>query len=315
MAALTLFQSCAQWRQVKGILARLGRSPLAPAFAKVRAFQLDWRLNLRLPRRDELSLLMAETDALEALIPKAAQAPADVPLTSERAFRERDARQLLVSSGLKPDTTSLAAALEEEQHSDYLRLMNTDTFCLVWARTRRYLPLIQRWLELQGQAPDAPPMSANPAGPTGLEWRAIDWFERAQGAVALAQAFVLRDLLSRIVAGLSAACLCFVLLLAAHLLYSFPGRSTLLVIDWIAVGVSGALAVWILVGMERSVVLSHLWDSVPGRVSFNRDFVQRLALYGALPALTLMSALFPEMGDTIFVWLAPARQLAGFTGF
>ena len=65
LAALTLFQSCAQWRQVKGILARLGRSPLAPAFAKVRAFQLDWRLNLRLPRRDELSLLMAETDALE----------------------------------------------------------------------------------------------------------------------------------------------------------------------------------------------------------------------------------------------------------
>jgi len=28
-----------------------------------------------------------------------------------------------------------------------------------------------------------------------------------------------------------------------------------------------------------------------------------------------VSALFPEMGDTIFVWLAPARQLAGFTGF
>ena len=132
--------------------------------------------------------------------------------------------------------------------------MNTETFCHVWARTRRYLPLIKDWLEIQGQAPDVPP---NPpkgeyhVGPTGLEWRAIEWFERAQGAVALAQAFVLRDLLSRIVAGLSAACLCFVLLLAAHLLYSFPGRSTVLTIDWIAVGASGAIAVWILVGMER----------------------------------------------------------------
>ena len=135
--------------------------------------------------------------------------------------------------------------------------------------------------------PPSPPEAASiTVGPTGLEWRAIEWFERAQGAVALAQAFVLRDLLSRIVAGLSAACLCFVLLLAAHLLYSFPGRSTVLMIDWIAVGASGAIAVWILVGMERSVVLSHLWDSVPGRVSFNRDFVQRLALYGALPVLT-----------------------------
>jgi len=28
--------------------------------------------------------------------------------------------------------------------------------------------------------------------------------------------------------------------------------------------------------------------------------------------LTLISALFPELGDTIFSWLAPARQLAGF---
>ena len=142
LAMLTLLQTCAQWRQVGGILARLGRSPLAPAFVKVRAFHLDWRLNFRLPRRDELSLLMAETDALEALFPKAAQAPADVPLTSERAFRERDARHLLVWSSLIPDTTPLAAALEEEQRSDCLRLLNTDTFCHVWARTRRYLPLI-----------------------------------------------------------------------------------------------------------------------------------------------------------------------------
>jgi hypothetical protein len=114
------------------------------------------------------------------------------------------------------------------------------------------------------------------------------------------------------VAGLSAACLCFVLLLAAHLLYSFAGRATVLEIDWIAVGASGAVAVWILVGMERSVILSHLWGSDPGRISFNSDFVQRLALYGALPVLTLISALFPELGDTIFSWLAPARQLAGF---
>jgi hypothetical protein len=72
------------------------------------------------------------------------------------------------------------------------------------------------------------------------------------------------------------------------------------------------MAVAILVGMERSVVLSHLWGSDPGRISFNREFIQRLALYGALPVLTLISALFPEMGDTIFSWLAPARQLAGF---
>ena len=111
LAVLTLLQTCAQWRQVGGILARLGRSPLAPAFIKVRAFRLDWRLSFACHAATKLSLLMAETDALEALFPKAAQPPADVPLTSQRAFRERDARHLLVWSSLIPETTLLATAL------------------------------------------------------------------------------------------------------------------------------------------------------------------------------------------------------------
>jgi hypothetical protein len=311
LAVLALAQTYAQWQRVGGALARLGRSPLAPAFSKVRAFRLDWRLNLRLPRRDELALLMQETDALEAILDLRTPNSMDVRLTSERALRERVGRELLVTASLTGDRQSLADALDQEHQAVHLRLLNTVTFLKVWARTQRYLPLLQRWFEAQGRIPDTPP-PASEGGPGGLDWIATDWFERAQGAVALTQAFVIRDLLSRIVAGLSTACLCFVLLLAAHLLYTFPGRSTLLTIDWIAVGLSGAIAVSILVGMEWSVILSNLWGSDPGRVSFNREFVRRLALYGALPALTLISALFPEMGDTLFSWLAPARAIAGF---
>ena len=314
LSTLALAQTWAQWRQVASVLRRLGRSPLAPAFKRVRSFQLDWRLNLKLPRLDELTTLMRETDALEATLRQAAAPPDDVAPLSERALRERTARELLRNEGLVPDSEKLVAKLLEERHTEVLRLLNSESFRCVWRRTERYLPLLNAWRDAQARIPDKVP--EGPKGdkipPTAMFWGAVGWLERAENAVALTLAFVIRDLLSRIVAGLSVSCLCFVLLLVSHLLYSFPGRSTMLIVDWIGVGVSGALAVIVLVAMERSVVLSHLWDSTPGRISFNRDFVQRLALYGALPVLTLVSALFPEMGDTIFGWLAPARQLAGF---
>ena len=314
LAVLALAQTYEQWRQVSSALARLGRSRLAPAFKAVQAFHLDWRLNLRLPRRDELALLLAETDALEAWLKQPRPQPTEVPLASERGLRERAARELLNTWTVVPEDDSLADASRKERQSEMLRLLNSETFTRVWLRTQRYLPVLERWYTAEGHLPDKVTTPSAPSAYTtsALTWAASDWIARAQGAVALTQAFVIRDLLSRIVAGLGVACLSFVLLLAAHLFYTFPGRSTLLTIDWLGVGVSGAMAVSILVAMERSVVLRHLWGSDPGRMSFNRDFVQRVALYGALPVLTVISALFPELGDTIFRWLAPARQLAGF---
>jgi len=314
LAVLALAQTYEQWRQVSAALGRLGRSRLAPAFKAVQAFHLDWRLNLRLPRYDELAVLLAETDALEEWLKQPRPQPNEVPLASERGLRERAARELLNAWTVAPEKDSLAEALRKDRQSEMLRLLNSRTFSRVWLRTQRYLPVLERWYAAEGHLPDkvTTPQAPPDYKTSALTWAASDWIARAQGAVALTQAFVIRDLLSRIVAGLGVACLSFVLLLAAHLFYAFPGRSTLLTIDWFGVGVSGAIAVSILVAMERSVVLSHLWGSDPGRMSFNLEFVKRVALYGALPVLTVISALFPELGDTIFRWLAPARQLAGF---
>ena len=63
------------------------------------------------------------------------------------------------------------------------------------------------------------------------------WFAECEEFVALQYAFLLRDVVARIMSALFAAMLCLTLLTAAHLFYLFQGRSSLLTIDLFAVGV------------------------------------------------------------------------------
>jgi hypothetical protein len=57
------------------------------------------------------------------------------------------------------------------------------------------------------------------------------------------------------------------------------------------------------VQMERSKVLSLLCGSVPGRVTWNREFVMRILIYGLVPIVTLLSAQFPEVIRQVLSWL------------
>ena len=228
-----------------------------------------------------------------------------------RRIRERIAREVLRASGIKSDPALLLTAIQGRT-SPRVRLLDDPPFAAAWARCERYLPAIDCWLKALRLVPDKIADATAPQKSEDLQWPAQAWFEEAQDVVALSQAFVIRSLLSRVLSGMTVASVSLALLLSAHLLYSFPGRATLLAVDWVALGITSLLAVRALLQMERNVVLSRLWDSTPGRLTFNKAFIQRIILYGALPLLTVISALFPELGDTLFGWLAPVRQLTGF---
>ena len=129
------------------------------------------------------------------------------------------------------------------------------------------------------------------------------WFSRCERLVAFQMAFVLRDIVARTITCLFAAMLCLTFLTASHLLYSFNGRASLLTVDLFAVGGAALAAVWILVEMERDDVLSRLRATTPGRIDINWDFMKRIAVYGVLPLLAVITALFPEVGGTLFGWL------------
>ena len=133
---------------------------------------------------------------------------------------------------------------------------------------------------------------------------------RCEELIALQFGFVLRDIVARTIAALFTAMLCLTFLTAAHLLYSFNGRSSMLTVDLLAVAGASVASIWILVGMERETVLSRLRNTTPGRLDINWAFVQRVAVYGLLPLLVVIASLFPEIGNSIFGWLEPLRKLS-----
>jgi hypothetical protein len=242
------------WQEVRRVLVRLNLSPVADSFEKVGAFKLDWKLNVGLPRWDELIPLVTMVDE--------------------------------IAPGAKPFRARLQ---EEGGRSPRIALLHSRVFGEVWHHLERYTAVLE-----------------------GCRWVSDAWSVRLRTAVAFLLAFLIRDLVARVLTGLAAVTISLFLILGAHLFYTFPGRSIVLTVDWILIAATSLCAIRVLVEMERDAVLSRLWGSTPGKVTFNSDFVGRVALYGALPVLTLVSALFPEVGDTLFAWLAPARQMVGF---
>jgi hypothetical protein len=138
------------------------------------------------------------------------------------------------------------------------------------------------------------------------------WFAQCEEFVALQYAFLLRDVVARIMSALFAAMLCLTLLTASHLFYLFQGRSSLLTIDLCAVGIAAIVALRIVIGLERDTIISRLRITTPGRIDFNWDFLKRVGIYGVLPLLAVIGSLFPEIGDSFFGWLEPIRKLAAF---
>jgi len=142
------------------------------------------------------------------------------------------------------------------------------------------------------------------------EGRVAEWVRNCEEFIALQFAFVLRDILARTLNALFTSMLCLTFLTAAHLLYSFNGRSSLLTVDLLAIAGAAVVSIWILVGIERETVISRLRKTTPGRLDLNWAFVQRVAIYGVLPLFTVIGSLFPEIGQPIFGWLEPLRKLA-----
>jgi hypothetical protein len=55
-------------------------------------------------------------------------------------------------------------------------------------------------------------------------------------------------------------------------------------------------------------VLSRIASTTPGRITWNRETIARVVVYGLVPLMTLFAAQFPDLGATILEWLRPIQR-------
>src|SRR5258708_30247172 len=96
----------------------------------------------------------------------------------------------------------------------------------------------------------------------------------------------------------------FILLVLALAVYPFEGRLYIEVALLFIFVISGAIVATVFAQMDRDPLLSRLSETKPNQLGIN--FVIRLASFGALPLLTLLASLVPDVGSFLQSWLQPA---------
>jgi hypothetical protein len=149
---------------------------------------------------------------------------------------------------LDPSGPGYRKWLEQDAAPVRLPLLRSPAFLGAWQRLEQYLPALAK------RAPD----------PHGRVWA-----RKARVALALMLAFAIRDLLDRITSGFAAVSLGLALVLCAHLLYAFDGRTGVLIVDGVALALAGAVSIHAVLTMERDAILGQLWNSRRHRQRFD----------------------------------------------
>jgi hypothetical protein len=332
-ALLLAAQAVATWNALETKLARLGRTPIDRAFTLVGRF-VRWDLSIRPPRLSDLLPLASRAERLRFRLLAIANLHARDGLTQRFVNRRAPRHVELLNDGnaaaaeLRPDDlTELTTVLNGHSPVDRLRdeivryktapLLQSRSWLELWGISDHLVHLLERVHWQRCEAPESLPSIADSSQPARRSGERVErptaierWFGECEEYVALQYAFVLRDVLARIMSSLFGAMLCVTFVTTAHLFYLFQGRSSLLTVDLIVLSLTAAVAIRVLVGMERDSVLSKLRQTTPGRIDFNWEFVRRVAIYGALPLVAVIASLFPEIGGSLFSWLEPLRKLA-----
>jgi hypothetical protein len=325
-AAMQLAQAAATWKALRSKLTRLGRTSLAPALGTV-ATAIRWEFSIVPPRLSELVPLASGVDRLRAQLVKIAggsrypprrnsdvNAPEQLPaledvIEPQMPLRTGDFAELAGADDWngRPQMDALTEEIKRQKHAP---LLQSSTWSATWRISNTLVELLERVHWTRDARPDL--IAHDPSQTVRNNPALVRWFDDCERIVALQFAFLLRDVIARIMSSLFTAMLCLTLLTLAHLVYLFQGRSSALTVDLLAIAVTSVVAIWILVGMEREMTLRRMRSTTPGRIDFNWDFVRRVGMYGVLPLVAVIASLFPEIGDSLFGWVEPLRKIATF---
>ena len=330
------------------LLEALSLAPIGPVFEKLGKRRELWQLSAGTPRAAEAHLLMQQaratayalSSALDA-VPALEAARVETPPGPARQPQPRRpdpavppdvderSRGMAVELRVRPgdvvlmQTVPVAQALPTRDEDERQPLHASPAWAAIQEWSIHLVRVLWRgpWDRrgLVPAGPAAPPPGRTPvpnAGevvavnlvrPSGAESRDA-YFAAAETLLGLQVAFTLRYSVTRLMSVFGLTVSALLLLLSAHLFYTFQSRAFWLGIDWVLIGVATAIAVYFFVRLEKSAVLSHLWQSEPGKINWGDQLFKRILLYGAIPVITLFMTFFPEVGGFLFSWLEPVQK-------
>ena len=264
----TLAKSLQQGYVLLEALRRLRMHPIHEAFSRVAGKPLDWTLRLApLPQR-ALVPLVADVRNLRAQLH-------DVNDPAYTAFEDFE------TTGPVGDGEASTPIMATEQ----------------WYAISRVLEVLYRNLANTRWSSKVRATAAAAAGPMA----------RAEEVIAYATVFIVRNLLARVVAGLTAGLISIGIVGIAHLVYPFQGRHFWLTADLICFAIGAVLACALLIKFERDPILSALWATTPGRINWTGGLFFHIAITAAVPFILVIASLFPEIGGSLLQLAEPLR--------
>ena len=297
--AWTLIVSVFVWflglvSELRRLLRRLAAHPLVGAYDRMShelAKTVASQFAARGPRRSQLSVPIEQLRALANASAGLTDGDGN-PLASlvRAGGAQRGARLLQRVASLVE--RHFAAEMVARGGSERLDLRPSAALGLLSAISRR----LSRALEDYWRA--------RPHSPALESWaRLAEDVVASQVVLFLGHLFVhLRNFLSFVTGAM-------LLVLLAVISYPFQPERMLMMLAWSSIGGVTILSVASFVSLERDEVLSRIAKTKPGEITWERAFIVRVLVYGALPLLGLISAEFPSVGRTLFSWVAPVLRI------
>jgi hypothetical protein len=306
-------------RTLLGLLRSLGRHGIAPTFAAIHDEPLNWRLSFHALRPGDAEPLFTRMRTLVREVDHATNREVSLRGNSDIAEPVVTERRRSGSGEAHASATDRTAGRLMEIRADDVALFHGQ-LATHNERSRPGHPFVERRQLLPRTV--AWQLSSRMSGPL------LAWLERcfwsqpkrlrdsdltpvhdeAQRLIALQAALVIRDLLTRLTSSCTMVVGGFVLLTGSHLFYSFQGRRIWLTLDWSYLVFASTAILLLLIRLDKTTVIKHLWGLQEGRINWSSGFAYRILAYGAIPVVTLFATIFPELGSSVLTWLEPVRK-------
>lgn len=308
MIAASLFQLAYLWLTLRPLLERLAAHPLVDAYSRLPRKLLPQSVLPRRPTLLEMHPLLAYSNVIAAgpgPLPRAAL-PGQPTLQSVYADEMANTPGVLWSSSrtwtmLVEGATAAAAQLGETWNARATAAR--PGVGAAAAATASAGPPPARVTEPAGAG--LPASLASPAGSGG--GMAVDVAAQEE-MVAVTIALAIRDALSRLAHNVLYIAAGTFLVFASHMLFPFQAKQRLLALIWVDILLGVAVVLTVLFQMEKDEILSRIASTTPGRITWNRETIFRVIVYGLVPLLTLFAAQFPELGAQVLGWLKPIQR-------